>query len=250
MEQILNNKYTFFFKSVSNFLINTGLARKDDLIGVQLLRLLEYEQKLGYTIPKIFKNYFLTLGQMKSQSALIDNPFESLLNAQNKVSEIVEDEIKNYLSNGNYFFWEYDSVSRALLFSDYNTPNPSVNMILELDELDKDIFYTFTSFIRHRLFFSITSKFGQNTTKNLNNTGYGLKAFEDKINRINVSNLSWSAYYDDFYQKYNDATRILLNFREGFYKLIAEEEAQGDFLYSIDEFEMKFVEYLKLKIEW
>lgn len=167
-----------------------------------------------------------------------------------KVNEKILKEIN--LNYGNVIFFEYDSLSYSLVFCSCFTENPQCHYLFELNDiLSEDSETSFTNFLRKKLFTSIYFKFYG--IDSLDKDNIWDRAEIRKHELIDLSKVEWTEFYYEFYRNLHNYKNVnanfIINHRENFYKLIAEEEAQGDFLYSIDEFELKFIEYLKSKIE-
>lgn len=255
MEQITKNKYIKFYQEVKEFIVKTKLTDIKHINEVSEKDIDSFEKEYAIILPMALRFFYYFFGETSkaNREVFYSFPFKNLFFAQKekiKVSKTILEEINsNY---GNVVFFEYDTLSNSLVFCKSLTDNPQCHYLFELNDLLFDESETsFTNFLRQKLFTALYFKFYGTDNLDKNNVWDKIEIREHEL--IDLSKVQWADFYYEFYRNLHSYKKVNANFvinhRKNFYKLIAEEEERGDFLYSIDEFELKFIEYLKSKIE-
>lgn len=243
MEQIaskIDNKYDKFYQDVKQFLHQTGVVLENEIEGTPITEI----ESCSIVIPMAIKKYFEFFGEKfdKEDFFLPMYPFKNFLKANSILKgdayaiSIMAEHFRHYLP------FQRDNFRNGFTFCNQNEENPN-NLLMEDYDVYNIGYQSFTNWIRGHLFSSISFKFyalGENAHQDE----------KDRYNRIKLESLNWADYYYKFHTreyglKYKLSANTWHNNRRDFYKIIAEEEKKSNFLYSIDDFEMAFIEYLK-----
>jgi hypothetical protein len=240
----MDNKYDKFYQDVKRFLHQTGIASENEIEGTSIVEI----ERCGIIIPMAIKKYFEFFGERFNPEGFVLStyPFKIFLKANSilKRDTYAKGIMAEYFSH--YLPFQRDDFRNGFDFCDQNEENPN-NLLMEDYDVYNVGYQSFTNLVRGHLFQSISFKF-YSLDKDV------LSEKRERYNRIKLEPLKWTDYYcnkfhtQEYQLKNGLSANTWHNHRRDFYKLIAEEEAKGDFLYSIDEFEMKFIEYLKSKI--
>jgi hypothetical protein len=253
MEQIISSnfqKYDIFYRDVKRFLITTNVVKEEGIEGFPPENLSLLEKQLGIKVPLSISKYFQYFGNklIDRDGVFTKFPINNLKQAQIFAKEITPDVMAEISKIPNSItFFDEDKLRWSVWFCDNTIENPEPFFLLELCEVEPYNLFSFTNFMRHRIFLAI-----DHTMRHHN----ALKQQKHSLNPnggVDLQNVTWADFYYNYHEfvlvKSGKSANFWHDHRKKFYKLIATEEAEGDFLYSIDEFEMKFIEYLKSKIE-
>jgi hypothetical protein len=246
----MDNKYDIFYQDVKRFLHQIGAVSVAEIEGTPIIEI----ENCGVEIPLAIKKYFEYCGEKfgKERLDFPVSPFKNFL----KANSILKGDAYARSSMNEYFDhflpFQRNDFRNGFDFCNKNEENPN-NLLMEDYDVYDNSYQSFTNWVRAHLFLSISFKFYGTHNLSKDNIWDNMKIKEHEL--IDLSKVPWADYYintfhtQEYQLKYRLSANTVHDQRQDFYKLIAIEEAEGDFLYSIDEFELKFIEYLKSKIE-
>lgn len=276
--------YLDFYKSAKEYLIKIGKVSEQDFEPVEEFDIVEVENLIGKKMPISLRSFQFFFGKTTKQipeglainlSSLKDAYFKSknklsILESKGfnvhtdgkkkingKVVQIddtvygVNLEVVNMLELLNIDDFFFLSIKENTTFISSKEDDPIIHFFIGTSTLTSSM-NCLSTYLRVLLFNQILPKLGWNPNNYKDKNGRlkkDLSSFDReyfwKVSSIDISNLEWALIYEKIFREGWEYENLFKEIRREFYQVNEMNEKQNGYVLTVDEFEWKFIEFLK-----